>query len=50
MHTNIGNDRLNNRQAPGIDTLPLSTTDLGLHLIDQVWLLGFDLNGEEIPA
>ena len=36
-------------QPSGIDALALFTIDLGLHLIDQVRLLGIHLNGK-IPA
>jgi len=49
MHTNVGKDRLNTPETPGIDTLPELTIDPCLHLIDQIRLLGIDLNGE-IPA
>ena len=49
MHTNVGKDRLNNPQSPGIDALAQFAVNLRLHLIDRVWLLGSHLNGE-IPA
>mgnify|MGYP003379926480 CR=1 FL=1 len=49
LYTNIDKNRLNNCQASGINALALFTIDLRLHLIDQIRLLGIDLNGE-IPA
>ena len=49
MHTNVGKDRLDNGQPSRIDFLALLAVDLGFHQIDQVRLVGIDLNGE-IPA
>ena len=36
LHTDIGKDRLDNTEPPGINALALFAVDLGLHLIDQV--------------
>ena len=49
LHTDIGKDRFDDPQPPGIDPLALFTIDLGLHLIDQVGGLALNLNGK-IPA
>ncbi len=46
LHTDVGKDRLDNPQPPGVDALALFTIDLGLHLIDQVRLLALHLNGK----
>ena len=49
LHTDIGKHRLHNPQPPGIDTFPLFTVDLRLHLIDQVWRLPIHRH-RKIPA
>ena len=49
VHTDVGKDRLDDRQPSGIDALSFLAVDLRFHLIDQVRLLGIDLNGE-VPA
>ena len=36
LHTDIGKDRFDDPQPPGINAFALFTIDLGLHLIDQV--------------
>ena len=46
VHTDVGKDRLDNAEPPGIDLLALITIDLGLHLIDQVGGLALNLNGK----
>ena len=49
LHTDVGKDRLHDRQPSGINALAHFTIDLGLHRIDQVWRLRVDRNGE-VPA
>ena len=49
VHTDVGKDRLDDRQPSGIDALSFLAVDLGLHLIDQVRLVAIHLNGK-IPA
>ena len=49
LHTEVGKDRLHDPEPSGIETLALFTIDLGLPLIDQVWLLALHLKGK-IPA
>ena len=49
LYTDVGKDRLHDRQSSGIDALARFTIDLGLHRIDQVRLLVIHLNGK-IPA
>ena len=46
MHTDVGKDWLDNTQPSGVDLLSLFGIDLGLHRIDQVWLLRIHLDGE----
>jgi hypothetical protein len=46
LHTDVGKDRLDNPQSPGIDALALVAVDLGLHRIDQVGLAGIHLDGK----
>jgi hypothetical protein len=49
LDTDVGKDRLDNAQSPGINALSLFTIDLCLHRIDQVRLLRIHRNGK-IPA
>jgi len=49
LHTDVGKDRFDNAQTPGIDALALFTIDPGLHLIDQVGWLRNHRHGK-IPA
>lgn len=46
MDTDVSKDWLHDPESSGIDALALFTIDLRLHLIDQVRLLGIDLNGK----
>lgn len=46
LHTDIGEDRLHNAEAPAVNALPLFTVDLRFHLIDQVGGTALDLNGK----
>jgi hypothetical protein len=43
MDTDVGKDRLDNREPPRIDLLALLAVDLGFHQIDQVRLAAIDL-------
>ena len=49
MHTDVGEDRLDNGQPPRIDLLARFAVDLGFHQIDQVGLARVHLN-RKIPA
>ena len=44
LNANIGKDRLDDRQAPGVDLFALRRVDLGFHLFDQIGLLTLDLD------
>jgi len=49
LYTDVGKDWLHDRQPSGIDALSIITIHLCFHIIDQVRLLGIDLN-RKIPA
>jgi hypothetical protein len=46
LDTDIGENRLDNGQASGIDLFALRGVYLGLHFIDQVWLVLINPDGE----
>lgn len=46
LHTDVGEDRLDNAEASAVNALALFTVDLRFHLIDQVGGTALDLNGK----
>jgi len=49
LHADIGKDRFNDTQSPGIDLLALRRVNLGFHLVDHVRWLAIHLD-RKIPA
>ena len=49
VDTDVGKDRLDDPESPGINAFALFAIDLGLHLIDQVQWLRVHLDGK-IPV
>ena len=49
LDAEIGKDRLNDGQTPGIDLPALGSVDLGFHLFDQIGMRTLDLDGQK-PA